>query len=43
MGYSFEGADATVNLMMLHATKNYCPPFKVLDFSSQVNELGEIG
>jgi 2-isopropylmalate synthase len=35
-GYSFEGADASVDLMILHATKGYCPPFKVLDYSAQV-------
>ena len=29
IGYSFEGADASVQLMMLHATRQYCPPFKV--------------
>ena len=27
--------------MMLHATKNYCAPFKVLDFSVHVNEFAE--
>ena len=28
IGYTFEGADASVKLMMLHATKRYCPPFR---------------
>lgn len=36
MGYQFEGADASVHLMMLHSTKGYCPPFQVLDYSAQV-------
>jgi 2-isopropylmalate synthase len=36
MGYSFEGADASVHLMILHATKGYCPPFHVVDYSAQV-------
>lgn len=38
MGYSFEGADASVHLMMLHSTKGYCPPFQVLDYSAQVSD-----
>lgn len=35
-GYTFEGAEASVHLMILHATKEYCQPFKVLDYSAQV-------
>jgi 2-isopropylmalate synthase len=35
-GYTFEGADASVHLMILHATKGYCPPFKVLDYAANV-------
>lgn len=35
-GYTFEGAEASVHLMILHASKGYCPPFQVLDYSSQV-------
>jgi 2-isopropylmalate synthase len=35
-GYTFEGAEASVHLMILHATKGYCPPFQVLDYSAQV-------
>ena len=35
-GYSFEGADASVHLMILHATKGYCPPFQVLDYAANV-------
>jgi 2-isopropylmalate synthase len=34
-GYTFEGAEASVHLMILHATTGYCPPFQVLDY--QVN------
>jgi len=36
IGYTFEGAEASVDLMILHATKGYCPPFIVLDYSTQV-------
>lgn len=35
-GYTFEGAEASVHLMILHASKGYCPPFSVLDYSAQV-------
>jgi 2-isopropylmalate synthase len=35
-GYTFEGAEASVDLMILHATKGYCQPFQVLDYSVQV-------
>eukprot|EP00559_Dactyliosolen_fragilissimus_P005690 CAMPEP_0184855208 /NCGR_PEP_ID=MMETSP0580-20130426/516_1 /TAXON_ID=1118495 /ORGANISM="Dactyliosolen fragilissimus" /LENGTH=621 /DNA_ID=CAMNT_0027349663 /DNA_START=189 /DNA_END=2054 /DNA_ORIENTATION=+ len=35
-GYTFEGAEASVDIMILHATKGYCPPFVVLDYSAQV-------
>ena len=35
-GYTFEGAEASVHLMILHATTGYCPPFRVLDYSAQV-------
>jgi 2-isopropylmalate synthase len=35
-GYTFEGAEASVHLMILHGTKGYCPPFKILDYSVQV-------
>ena len=37
-GYTFEGAEASVHLMILHATKGYCPPFRVLDYSVHVYE-----
>lgn len=35
-GYTFEGAEASVHLMILHANKVYCPPFQVVDYSAQV-------
>ena len=35
-GYTFEGAEASVHLMILHATGGYCPPFRVLDYSANV-------
>jgi len=35
-GYTFEGAEASVHLMILHASKGYCPPFQVLDYSANV-------
>ena len=38
IGYTFEGAEASVDIMILHATKGYCPPFTVLDYSAQVFE-----
>lgn len=36
IGYTFEGAEASVHLMILHASGSYCPPFRVLDYSAQV-------
>lgn len=36
MGYTFEGADASVDLMILHSTQGYCPPFQVLDYTANV-------
>ena len=36
VGYTFEGAEASVHLMILHATRGYCPPFRVLDYTAQV-------
>merc|ERR1739841_165330 len=33
LGYSFEGAKASVHLMLLHASPGYCSPFTVLDYS----------
>lgn len=36
IGYTFEGAEASVDVMILHATKGYCPPFTVLDYATQV-------
>ncbi|CAH0374782.1 unnamed protein product [Pelagomonas calceolata] len=33
LGYSFEGAEASVHLMLLHASPGYCSPFTVLDYS----------
>lgn len=38
IGYTFEGAEASVDIMILHATKGYCPPFTVLDFGTHVFE-----
>lgn len=35
-GYTFEGAEASVHLMILHANQGYCPPFQVKDYSVQV-------
>lgn len=35
-GYTFEGAEASVHLMILHASKEYCAPFQVLDYTAQV-------
>jgi 2-isopropylmalate synthase len=38
-GYTFEGADASVRLMILHASNDYCAPFRVLDYSAQVFDV----
>jgi len=35
MGYQFEGAEASVHLLILYSTQSYCPPFQVLDYSAQ--------
>ena len=31
-GYTFEGAEASIDMMLRRAGKNYHPPFKVIDF-----------
>jgi len=36
IGYTFEGAEASVHLMVLHATRGYCSPFKVVDYNAFV-------
>ena len=36
IGYTFEGADASVHLMILHASEGYCPKFRILDYSVMV-------
>lgn len=38
MGYQFEGADASVHLLILYSTQGYCPPFHVLDYSAQSHD-----
>lgn len=37
-GYTFEGAEASVELMMLRANGNYQPPFEVIDFMVVVED-----
>lgn len=37
-GYTFEGAEASVHLMILHSTAGYCSPFHVLDYSANVHD-----
>lgn len=37
-GYTFEGAEASVHLMILHSTLGYCAPFQVLDYSAQAHD-----
>ena len=37
-GYTFEGAEASVDLMILHGNEHYCPPFCVLDYSTMVSD-----
>uniref|UniRef100_A0A7S3NPT1 (R)-citramalate synthase n=1 Tax=Aureoumbra lagunensis TaxID=44058 RepID=A0A7S3NPT1_9STRA len=36
LGYSFEGAEASVHLLLLHASPGFCPPFKVIDYAIQI-------
>lgn len=38
-GYTFEGAEASVKLMIMHASKGYCAPFQVLDYSAHVHDV----
>lgn len=38
IGYTFEGADASVHLMILHANEGYCPLFKIVDYSVMVSD-----
>ena len=37
-GHVFEGAEASVNLMLRRASKNYQPPFEVIDFLVMVED-----
>jgi 2-isopropylmalate synthase len=37
-GHMFEGAEASVNLMLRRASKNYQPPFEVIDFMVVVED-----
>ena len=39
LGYSFEGAEASVHLMLLHASPGYCVPFSVLDYSVTTSDV----
>lgn len=41
-GYTFEGAEASVHLMTLHASDDYSSPFAVLDYSVHVENTGGI-
>mmetsp|Transcript_29949 Transcript_29949/g.48711 ORF Transcript_29949/g.48711 Transcript_29949/m.48711 type:complete len:650 (-) Transcript_29949:48-1997(-) len=36
MGYSFEGAEASVELMLRRMVENYAPPFNIVDYSCQI-------
>ena len=38
MGYQFEGADASVHLLILYGSRGYCPPFQVLDYTAQTHD-----
>jgi 2-isopropylmalate synthase len=42
-GFSFEGAEASVELLLLRCKKNYKPPFKMLDFTVVVEHREKIG
>lgn len=39
MGYSFEGAAASVHLMLLHVSPGYCMPFTVSDYSVTTSDV----
>lgn len=39
IGYTFEGADATVRLSILHATDTQCQTLLVLDYSGQAFDM----
>merc|ERR1712072_519413 len=43
LGYSFEGAEASVHLMLLHASPGYFTPFRVLDYSVVVKHRDRSG
>ncbi len=42
-GYTFEGAEASVILMMLRSSDNYTPPFQVIDFMVVTEDRREPG
>jgi 2-isopropylmalate synthase len=42
-GYVFEGAEASVALMLQRAQPNYTPPFEVIDFMTVVEHSGRRG
>ena len=42
-GYSFEAAEASVELLLLRCKKNYNPPFKMLDFTVVVEHREKRG
>ncbi|MEJ2568849.1 MAG: alpha-isopropylmalate synthase regulatory domain-containing protein, partial [candidate division WOR-3 bacterium] len=42
-GFSFEGAEASVELLLLRCEKDYKPPFKMLDFTVVVEHREKIG
>jgi 2-isopropylmalate synthase len=42
-GYSFEGAEASVELLLLRCKKGYNPPFKMLDFTVVVEHREKRG
>ena len=41
-GYFFEGADASVDLMLRRALAAYRPPFEVLDYNVMVSDEGKV-
>ncbi len=42
VGYTFEGADASLGLMVKRLLPDYVPPFELLDYSSMTSMLGDV-
>jgi len=38
LGYTFEGAEASINLMLRRSVEDYSSPFSILDYSCQISD-----